>query len=129
MCPWLKRGLAVVALVGVLVASNLHLAVIQGVAWVRMYEQYRVGYSPAVALQATFSGQAPCHLCKFVQTADRMQQKFDRLLSWSAKILLPVQIAGLPLTPLEQSSGRLAEAVVPLASRVARPELPPPRCA
>jgi hypothetical protein len=51
MSEWLKRGLAMVALAGVLVASNLHLPLIQGIAWVRMYEHYRVGYCPRHSIE------------------------------------------------------------------------------
>ncbi len=117
------------ALAGVLVASNLHLAVVQGVAWVRMYEHYRVGYSPMMALEVTLSGQAPCHLCKFVQAAEKTQQKFDGLLAWSAKVLLPVQATELRLAPAEQRLVRRSEPAVRLVAQSDRPEVPPPRWA
>jgi hypothetical protein len=125
----MQRLLAAVALAGVLVASNLHLAVIQGVAWVRMYEHYRVGYPPALALEVTLSGKAPCNLCKFVQAAQKEQGKAEGFLTWTAKVLLPLLAAGLCLAPAQKSSARWTEARERLVAWMAPPATPPPRWA
>ncbi|MGA2053206.1 MAG: hypothetical protein ABSH19_07840 [Opitutales bacterium] len=126
---WLQRLLAMVALAGVLVASNLHLAVIQGIAWVRMYEHYRVGYPPALALEVTLSGKAPCNLCKFVQAAQKEQGKAEGFLTWTAKVLLPLLAAGMCLAPGTGKSERWSEVRARLVVWCAPPEIPPPRWA
>jgi hypothetical protein len=129
MRDWLQRGLAMMALAGVLVASNVHVAAVQGVAWVRMYEQYRVGYAPVMALEAALSGQAPCHLCKFVQKAEKTQQKFNAMLAWTAKVLLPAEAGGPRMAPPGLSQMRLAETGWAPDMAGAPPEVPPPRWA
>jgi hypothetical protein len=129
MRAWFQRGFAVVALAGVMLASNLHLPVIQVVAWVSMYEQYRVGYSPELALEVTFSGKAPCNLCKFVQAAQKEQRTFQGMLTWTAKFLLPLLLAGLWLAPATRVSERRAEPRARTATWCAPPATPPPRWA
>jgi len=124
-----QKGFAWLGLAAVLLASNLHLAVIQGVAWVRMYEHYRVGYSPMVALEVTLSGQAPCNLCKFVQAAQKEQKTFDGLLTWTAKVLLPLVAMTLFVQAPARSSRRWVGPVRRLVSWCAPPEFPPPRWA
>jgi len=129
MRAWWQKGLAWLALAAVLLASNLHLAVIQGVAWVRMYEQYRVGYSPMLALEVTLSGQAPCNLCKFVQAAQKEQKSFEGLLTWTAKVLLPLVAMSLCVPAPPRSRRRWAGPMRQLVSWCAPPEFPPPRWA
>lgn len=118
-----------VALAGVMLASNLHLPVIQVVAWVSMYEQYRVGYSPELALEVTFSGKAPCNLCKFVQAAQKDQRTFQGMLTWTAKLLLPLLLAALWVAPAKQVSERWTEPRARQVAWCAPPATPPPRSA
>ena len=125
---WRKR-LAWLGLAAMLLASNLHLPLIQLVAWARMYQHYRVGYSPMVALEVTLSGQAPCNLCKFVQAAQKEQQSFNGLLTWTAKVLLPLVAAGLCVRAPGRSERQEAGLLQRLVSWCAPPEFPPPRWA
>lgn len=118
-------------LIAVAVAANLHLPLVQAVAWARMYSQYRQHFTPSQALQITFSGQYPCALCKIVQSAEAERDKCAGLITSSERaLLLPLpQLAAIRVAvPPSQRSLRL-EPLLYLPAGFAQPETPPPRVA
>ncbi len=44
MRSWFQRGFALLLILAVGVAGNLHLPIVQSIAWARMYSQYRQVY-------------------------------------------------------------------------------------
>jgi hypothetical protein len=127
---WCQRGLAALLILSVAFASNLHLPVIQVVAWAQMYSHYREGYSPEEALRITFSGDEPCKLCKFVQDAEKVRGSLEGTLTASFRILLPLPplTAVLPEQPMARSWS-LLELSAPAPLRASWPETPPPKFA
>ncbi len=114
-------------LAGVVLSSNLHLPLVQGVAWARMYAHYREGYAPLQALQITLSGQVPCALCEFVQKAQHEQQVLAGSLEGTFKVLLPMQAVAVNVTPPQVLNWRSFEATRCPAILGFAPETPPPR--
>ncbi len=111
-------------------AGNLHLPLVQAVAWSRMYAQYRQQYSSAVALKITFSGQYPCAFCKIVQSAEKERNNLAGTLTSTYRVLLPLpQVAAITIEPPPAQTWSWVEPMmfVPLSSTT--PELPPPRLA
>ncbi len=52
-----------------------HWAVLQGIAWVQMVHQYSQYVSVAEAVEKTFSGEAPCSMCKKIAAAKHKEEK------------------------------------------------------
>lgn len=52
-----------------------HWAVLQGIAWVQMVHDYSQNASVAEAVEKTFSGEAPCSMCKKIAEAKHQEQK------------------------------------------------------
>jgi len=52
-----------------------HWAVLQGIAWVQMVHQYSQYVSVAEAVEKTFSGEAPCSMCKKIAEAKHKEEK------------------------------------------------------
>jgi len=127
---WLQRGFAVLLILAVGVAGNLHLPIVQSIAWARMYSQYRQVYSPEVALGITFSGQYPCKLCELVRSAEKEREKVPSITPASSRLLLPLpQVAAIVVNPSVIQRWTWFEPAVRLAAGNALPELPPPRLA
>jgi hypothetical protein len=106
---------------------GLHWAVLQGVAWTTMFVGYAQEGSLSTAFEKTFSGKAPCKLCKFVaegKSSEKKQEilkadtKFDFLCGGQRVWLNPPVVAALPERP----------AVAPVSFLYVPPS-PPPRCA
>ncbi len=118
-------------LIAVAGAANLHLPVVQAIAWARMYSQYRQHFPAGQALQITFSGQYPCALCKIVQSAETARDHCAGLITSSERaLLLPLpQLGAISLAaPASRRSIRF-EPFVCLPAGFAQPETPPPRVA
>ena len=130
MRSWFQRGFALLLILAVGVAGNLHLPVIQSIAWARMYSQYRQVYSPEIAASITFSGQYPCILCELVRSAEKEREKVPNLTLASSRLLLPLpQIAAVAVNPPVVQSWSWYEPAVQVPMGSALPELPPPRVA
>lgn len=69
-----RLGLAFVAL-ALFTTAGGHWAVLQSVAWAQMIRDYSREVPLTAAVQKTFSGEAPCSLCKSIVAA---RQKEDR---------------------------------------------------
>jgi len=52
-----------------------HWAVLQGIAWVQMVQEYSQEVSVARAVQMTLSGEAPCSMCKKIAEAKHQEEK------------------------------------------------------
>ncbi len=75
MLKRLSRLLLALALVG---AVGGHWAVLQSVAWVSMVATYSQDATVEEAITKTFSGKAPCQLCKVVaegKNAEKQQEQ------------------------------------------------------
>jgi len=62
-----------------------HLLVIQTVAWSTMIVKYSRGVTVAEAVEKTFSGKAPCKLCKAVEAGHGDQSKIPLSLKVDKK--------------------------------------------
>jgi hypothetical protein len=126
-----QRGFATLLIIAVALASNLHLPLVQAVAWTRMYAQYRETYTPDVALKITFSGQYPCALCKVVQSAEKERNNLAGKLSPAEHVwLLPLpRLLALTVTPPADFSGRWHDLALNLPAARPPPATPPPRLA
>lgn len=124
MQRWIP-GLVALALVAL---ANLHLPVLQVVAWTGMIVTYSRDVSLGEALDMTFDGDHPCPLCCSIQkeqTRERQQLAAQPALERLTLFVEPasgwrhalVPVAGLPL---DQPRWR---------DHVAPPPVPPPRAA
>jgi len=110
-------------------AGNLHLPLVQVVAWSRMYSHYRESYSTDVALKITFSGEYPCPLCKIVQAAEKERHNLDGMQNSSERMLL-LPLPRLALLSVDKPSVRAGHWVEPslkMPVEITQPETPPPR--
>ena len=114
----------------VAMAGNLHLPLVQAIAWSRMYSQYREHYSADVALKITFSGQYPCSLCKIVQGAEKERNNLNGTVTSTYRVLLPLpQLAAIKVEPPQVQTWSWAEPTAHILVGSSIPELPPPRLA
>ncbi len=129
--PAFQKSFAVLLIIAVAMAGNLHLPLVQAVAWSRMYAHYRENYSTSVAWKITFSGEYPCSLCKAVQTAEKERHNLDGMQNQSERtILLPLpKLAALALDQPVAQTGQWLEMSIKLPVEIAQPETPPPRLA
>ena len=122
----MRRLIPCLLAVCVLGSSNLHLAVLQVVAWSGMLVSYSQDRSIAEAAVMTFDGEHPCPLCKAIKKAKREEkrapqqpvptQKSDLYCTATALAVL----APPPLARLCADSEAAAQFHVP-------PPVPPPR--
>ena len=68
------------------VIAGGHLFVIQAVAWSTMIVKYSEGASVVEAVEKTFSGKAPCKLCKVVESGRSDQSKLPQSVKGDKKI-------------------------------------------
>ncbi len=114
----------------VAMAGNLHLPLVQAVAWSRMYVQYREIYTADAALKITFSGEYPCALCKIVQGAEKERGNLAGTLTSTYRVLLPLpQVATIKVEPPSMQTWSWAESTKLIPTGALTPELPPPRLA
>ena len=116
-----------VVVIGLVLVTGGHWAVLQSVAWVGMTIQYTRSENLTAALQKTFDGQHPCKLCKAVQEGRQAEQKqptfkvetkFDLFLSACRWAISAPLISNEPNSYFHKEHGR-ADA----------PPTPPPRFA
>jgi hypothetical protein len=60
-----------------IVSVGGHWAFLQSVAWVTMVINYSKDAPLSVAVEKTFDGKHPCHLCKVVKQGKETEQKQD----------------------------------------------------
>jgi len=114
----------------VAMAGNLHLPLVQAIAWSRMYAQYRQHFTAEASLKITFSGEYPCALCKVVADAEKERSNMDGTLTSTYRVLLPLpQVAAINVQPAPAQTWSWAEPETWVPSGALLPELPPPRLA
>ncbi len=93
MLKWASR-LSQLFLIGALMVSmGGHLAVIQTFAWGNMLMDYSSKTSLANAVDKTFDGEHPCHLCKLVKNSKSEEHKKPALKSQiKIEIALPAAL-------------------------------------
>ncbi|MES1168532.1 MAG: hypothetical protein ABUL61_05125 [Oleiharenicola lentus] len=88
----MRRKISVICLlVAWLFANGVTWNVVQVVAWARMYRDNARIMPATQALQLTFSGEAPCDLCRLADSAKKtadQQLPHDAIGSGSEKFLL-----------------------------------------
>ena len=131
LAPAVRRKFSIACLLAAWVCANgMVWNVVQVVAWARMFQQFSQVMPAARALQVTFSGEAPCPLCKLSQTAqdnERKQLPPDAALGGATeKILFLADSAPAPLVIAPESSW---PGVVDAAglTRTESVPVPPPR--
>ncbi len=67
-------GFSLIALAVFSLAGG-HWAVLQTVAWAQMLRDYSEGATVAEAVEKTFSGEAPCSMCKNIAAARQQEKK------------------------------------------------------
>ncbi len=59
-----SKPVLIAALLAVLLTNGLHIAALQGVAWIRMYADNQKTLSPLEAIEQTLSGNELCSVCQ-----------------------------------------------------------------
>jgi hypothetical protein len=104
-----------VVVVGLVLVTGGHWAVLQSVAWVGMTIQYSRSENLTAALQKTFDGQHPCKLCKAVKEGREAEQKqpllkvevkFDFFLSACRSTIAPPVVLNEYNGYFQKSDGR-----------------------
>ena len=99
-----------------------HWAVLQTVAWTGMVIEYSKDSSLAAALTKTFSGKAPCKMCKTIETGKEKEsrlpapvkadKKIDKFLARSVQCA-PLPPAGIFFYPPTLDGAALARPTSP----------------
>jgi hypothetical protein len=100
----LQRCSRLLVAIALVFAVGGHWAVLQSVAWVSMVAAYSQSATVTEAITKTFSGKAPCELCKVVAAGkksqqEQEQQKFVVKLDWSAESH-PLVLLAPPFEPV-----------------------------
>jgi hypothetical protein len=66
---------ALMAITAVVTSNGWHLPIIQSVAWISMYGDYRESMSAEDALDAALGGESLCNLCQYVQNSNPTQEE------------------------------------------------------
>ncbi len=112
--------------VALVLATGLHWAALQTIAWTTMLANNLCSQSVTEAVSNTFDGEHPCPLCKAIAAAKKSEQKTD----------FATQIQKLEYPPVAKNFVLIAPAqfqILPLANSFATalpetPLTPPPRC-
>jgi len=126
-----QKGFAILLIIAVAIAGNLHLPLVQAIAWSRMYAHYRENYPASVALKITLSGEYPCSLCNLVQAAEKERHNLAGIQSESERtLLLPLpRLAALSVDQPPAFVGHWSEPLLQMPVEIAQPATPPPRLA
>ena len=102
-----------------------HWAVLQSVAWTTMLLQHLPNAPLVVALQKTFDGKHPCHICKVVAQGKKAEQRQEaQPQGLKIELICELQTVLVPLAP-ELSHACACAFTIP--SRTEPPHLRPPR--
>jgi len=125
--PIVRIALSVIATVLVLNVTGGFWALLQSVAWTRMFVDYSRTASISTALEQTFDGKHPCRLCKMIQKEKPASEHPDQIRASTEKtdVLFferqPFVVAALPVSWILTNKEAL------YASRTDPPPVPPPR--
>ena len=122
------RPIVWLLLLALVSAINLHLPVLQVVAWAGMIVNYSRDAEISEAIEMTFDGEHPCPMCKVIQ-AETVKTDPDRIEAESlVRLILFIEPAASwthTITPLDT----LTFAPTSLSRLTHQPETPPPRSA
>lgn len=126
MSKWALR-LGQYLLIGTLLVSmGGHLALLQTIAWGNMLADYSNEGSFSEAVDKTFDGENPCHLCNVVKKSKSEENKKPLLKSemkWEVAMPAPVRVPFPRSTELEFRVTEYSEAYVEV--HLAVPMQPP----
>ena len=104
-----------------------HWAVLQTIAWAQMVHDYSQTTSIAEAVEKTFSGEAPCGMCKKIAAAKHQEEKAPATVKLDKKAeVFPIASATLLPRPLARAFAYPVSAAVLLAVRSDAPPTPVP---
>lgn len=105
-----------------------HWAVLQTVAWTRMFVENVQGESVTEALSKTFDGQHPCQLCQRISKERQSEKKPERLLELT-KLTLFLQENESPIGIRPVADWKWITVDSSELARFEEPRLEPPRAA
>jgi hypothetical protein len=95
MSKWVFRASQYLLIGTLLVSMGGHLALLQTVAWGNMLVQFSNQGSFSEAVDKTFDGDHPCHLCKVVKKSKSEEEKKPVIkaeLKWEVALPVPVRV-------------------------------------
>lgn len=100
-----------------------HWAVLQTIAWAQMVRDYSQTTSLAEAVEKTFSGEAPCSMCKSIAQAKHQEEKAPAI----AKLDKKADVFSLAASPFayRPNSRDFSYPAPVLAAFAARADAPP----
>jgi hypothetical protein len=128
----MKRALritgAAACLFAVFLSVGGHWAVLQSIAWARMFADFSRTESLASAVEKTFDGRHPCAMCLKIREGRAQEKKPPPLLKWEKLPEFVPQVARLAV-PLPPTARESAVPFIPTlhADFKFSPPKPPPR--
>jgi len=112
--------------------SGAQWLVLQSVAWTNMLITYSQDAPLSEAIQKTFDGKHPCHLCEHIRDAEKETKKDDATTANSLfKPFFAMKAGGLPsclfVTPPHGERHAYPSVACRFSSRITEPAAPPPR--
>lgn len=95
MSKWALRASQYFLIGALLVSMGGHLALLQTVAWGNMLVEFSSKGSFSEAMDKTFDGEHPCHLCKVVKKSKSEGEKKPLLkaeMKWDVALPVPVKV-------------------------------------
>lgn len=126
----LRRPIAWLLLLAVLITTNLHLPALQVAAWASMLIDYSRDHSLSVAVDMTFDGDHPCPMCKSIEAAaTRHADEATAIEGVTPPQPLYVASADAAWIHVLVPLARLDLSTASAVRFVHRPSVPPPRSA
>ncbi len=95
MSKWALRASQYFLIGALLMSMGGHLVLLQTVAWGNMMVEFSSRDSFSEAVDKTFDGEHPCHLCKVVKKSKSQEQKNPILkaeMKWDVALPSPVEV-------------------------------------
>jgi hypothetical protein len=95
MSKWALRASQYFLIGALLVSMGGHLALLQAVAWANMLVEFSTEGSFSEAVDKTFDGEHPCHLCKVVKKSKSEEERKPLLkaeMKWEVALPAPVKV-------------------------------------
>lgn len=124
----MRRYFSILAFLATFLLSGGHWAALQSIAWTGMVWNYSQEAGLLGGLEKTFSGEAPCHLCKTIGEAresERQDKNADRSNPETLKAALTCRAELPPILFAATPPPVLAAGFPPLTS--SEVDAPPPR--
>jgi hypothetical protein len=128
----MKRALritgAAACLFAVFLSVGGHWAVLQSIAWARMFADFSRTESLASAVEKTFDGRHPCAMCLKIREGRAQEKNPPPLLKWEKLPEFVPQVVRM-FVPVPPIAGQPVVTFVPIlhADFISTPPKPPPR--